>query len=142
MTDQAQQAPAQGELDSDQGFNADARAARRAQRRITIGGKDYRPRRKTGVVIKLIIGNTPTEEPDENDIQAQQEGVDLLYKQIALLITDAQGMPAIDDDEAIEKLAQEIAAELDMEEARDLMAYLMPGREVGDGKAGDEGNQS
>lgn len=117
--------------EQDKEFNADAKTAALLDRPVTVSGIVYRPRKKTGAVVKALIELAPEDEPDDDDRQGQLDAIDTLYKQVALLLADEH-----DNQPDPDRLSEE----LDMEVARDMIRFLMPSGDGDDEKGGGKGN--
>lgn len=92
-------------------FDADARAKARAeQSAITIGGREFRPRRKTADVMRAVLAFDP---PSDADPDAQ---VGAVGSQIAALIADGDGESPP---------AEFLAEHLDFEDAAELLGELL-----------------
>lgn len=125
-----------------QGYNADEKAAERARRTVTVDGVEYRPRKKTGRLVKEILEMTPDRGDDEDKEltkDEQKENIDLLYKQVAVLLRDENGHSPDPLRLLGEAEGQHEDDGLDLEDARDLMAFLMPGDQQA-AKDGQPGN--
>lgn len=92
-------------------FDADSRAKARAEESvITIGGREFRPRKKTADVMRDLLALDPPEDATPD----QQVGA--FVPQIAILLADTTG-----DSPPVEFLAEH----LDFEDAGELLGELL-----------------
>ena len=102
------------------GYNADEKQKERAQAEYTIGGRVFVPAKKTRALMKDLMASQPKPQADrdDNDPEAAAESIDVLYAQIKALLRDK---------ETNEPPADEVLdEELDMEDAGEIVAVLMP----------------
>ena len=117
-----------GPNDDDAHLNADLQSAQRTKLRYTTGGVQHNPVPKTGKVIKKVIELSPDGELG-NSRAENVEAIDILYKQLAVLVRPVNGAWSLDDAD-IDARADELQETLDLEDARAWMRNLLPPQEV------------
>jgi hypothetical protein len=118
---------------TDPHYDADAKANARLHRTYKIGGKLYLPVKKTGKVMKRVMHAQPQRPDDDVSTEASIEGLDSMYRQVAILLRPADATEdgasplwAAREDSEIQALADEFEEHLDLEEARELIRELLP----------------
>lgn len=111
-------------------FDADARSAARRDRVIVVDSVEYKPKRRTGKVVKALLEAVPAidKDADQTDPQVQMKSIDTLYQQVSLLLEDENGNNPDED-----KL-QEV---MEIDDARDLMGWLVPQGDEAPAAGGD-----
>jgi hypothetical protein len=98
-------------------FNADERAAVRAQREIIIGGQTFHPRKRTMQMMAEWSDATPNADEAQDPDRDPMDNFRDVFKQLRVfLVNDEHEVP---DQEFLE-------SELDVEEAVDLLISLQP----------------
>lgn len=123
------------ETQDDSHFDADAKSAKREGRVVTIGGRDFKPKKRSVKVMRLIgrftkeaaVINKQLEDGEDPDPELQMELLVPMCKQIGALLIDKSDSPLsgigadADDGTALLEFLEE---ELDYEDATGLMAFL------------------
>jgi hypothetical protein len=116
-------------------YNADEKAGQRFRGSITIGGKTFHPRKKSGRLMKQLIADGPDPLPEGAEPTKEQsaENIDYVYQQLAVLLVPADQEGEVQQSlaEQDEKAMEWLEDELDFEDAQELIAKLMPNKGAG-----------
>jgi hypothetical protein len=118
-------------------YDADAKANARLSKQFVVGGTTYLPVKKTGKVMKRVMGFQPNRSGDDESAEASLEFLDSLYNQLAALLRPAQTAEgeapdgasplwAARTEEEIAAAAEQLQEHLDLEEAREMLRILLP----------------